>query len=59
MERESFFSGYCRQIDGSRMVAAEAEGDTLLEADCCYPDCPYVNECTIAQKIAEFLQDGK
>ena len=56
MEREGFFSGYCRQIDGSRMVAVEAEGSTLLEADCCYPDCPYATECVLAQKIAEFLQ---
>lgn len=58
MEREAFFSGYCRQIDNSRMVAVEAEGKMLLEADCCYPDCPHARDCTIAQKITEFLQEG-
>ena len=58
MEKESFFSGYCRQIDGSRMVAAVAENKTLTEVDCCYPDCPYTTECTIAQKITEFLQQN-
>ena len=57
MEKESFFSGYCRQIDNSRMVAAVKEDGTLLEADCCYPDCAYAPDCVIAQKITEFLQE--
>ena len=56
MEREAFFSGYCRQLDNSRMVAVEAEDNTLLEADCCYRQCPYTGECTIAQKITDFLK---
>ena len=56
MEREAFFSGYCRQVDNSRMVAVEAEGKTLTEVDCCYPDCPHTCECTIAQKITDFLK---
>lgn len=55
MEREGFFSGYCRQIDGSRMVAVEAEGDTLTEVDCGYPDCPYGPNCTIAGQINDFI----
>ena len=58
MEREAFFSGYCRQIDGSRMIAVVAEGNKLLEADCCYPDCPYAQDCTIGKKIAEFLEEN-
>ena len=57
MEKEAFFSGYCRSIDGSRMVAALKEGNAFLEADCCYPDCPYVQDCVVAQKITEFLQE--
>lgn len=56
MEREAFFSGYCRQVDNSRMVAVEAEGSTLSEVDCCYCQCPYTGECTIAQKITVFLK---
>ena len=58
MEIEAFFSGYCRQIDNSRMVAAEKEGSELLEVDCCYPDCPYASDCVIAGKITEFLQES-
>ena len=57
MERECFFSGYCRQIDGSRMVAAVAQDQILDEVDCCYPDCPYAPNCTIAEKITEFLNE--
>ena len=57
MEREAFFSGYCRCIDESRMVAVEAEDTELLSADCNYENCPHTDRCTIAQKIKEFLQE--
>ena len=56
MEVEAFFSGYCRQLDNSRMVAAEKDGSKLLDVDCCYPDCPYASDCVIAQKITDFLK---
>ena len=56
MEREAFFSGYCRCIDKSRMVAAEAEGEVLTQVDCNYESCPYADNCTIAEKIQSFLQ---
>jgi len=57
METESFFSGYCRQIDNSRMVAAVQENGVLIEVDCCYPDCPHAPDCTVAEKVNEFLQE--
>jgi hypothetical protein len=53
MYKEEFFSGYCRQIDGSRMVAAELE-DGELSADCCFGNCPYEDRCTIAASLREF-----
>lgn len=52
MEKEGFFSGYCRKLDGSRTVMVE-EG----EPDCLYPDCPYAPNCPIAQKISQFLKE--
>lgn len=58
MEREAFFSGYCRQTDGARTVAIEAEGKTLTEADCLYEICPYAPNCPIAQKIEAFLEEA-
>ncbi len=57
MEREAFFSGYCRVLDQSRMVAVEAENETLLEADCAYPDCVYQKDCPIGQNITDFLKE--
>lgn len=56
MEREAFFQGYCRCLDQSRLVAVEAEDSTLTQVDCNYESCPYAGNCTIAQKIQEFLQ---
>lgn len=57
MEREGFFSGYCRQIDDSRMVVAEAEDRRLTYTDCLYETCQYAPGCTVAQKIKVFLED--
>ena len=57
MEREAFFSGYCRQIDDSRMVCVEADDNVLTEADCLYEACPYGSECTVHEKIKLFLQE--
>ncbi len=56
MEKEVFFSGYCRTIDDSRMVAVVADGSRLLEVDCCYENCIYTPNCIIAQKIKELLE---
>lgn len=55
MERETFFSGYCRCMDSSRTVAVEAEGKELLFADCDYAACPYAENCPIGKNITEFL----
>ena len=58
MERETVLSGYCRVLDASRMVVAEAENGVLTEVDCNYPDCPYAPNCPIAEKIDAFLKDS-
>lgn len=56
MEKEAFFSGYCRQIDGSRTVAAVAENSELTEVDCCFETCIHARDCTIGKNIAELLK---
>ena len=53
MEKEVFFSGYCRTTDSSRMVEVVVENGALLEVDCCYESCPHTSNCTIAQSIQE------
>ena len=51
-DKEYCFTGYCRQIDQSRMVVVEVfDGET--EVDCCYFTCQYAPNCTIAQQIKE------
>ena len=52
MEEELFFTGYCRQLDQSRMVTIELEDGRLTEADCCYGGCVYEPNCTVAQQIS-------
>ena len=56
MDREDFFSGYCRCIDCSRMVALVTVDGQIDEVDCNYENFPHRNECQIAKKIDEFLK---
>ncbi len=51
METEKFISGYCRQLDASRMVEVVAEDGTVTEVDCCYGSCVYQGSCLIAKEI--------
>ena len=55
MEKEVFFTGYCRVLDGSRTVCVLLEDDKLTEVDCHYEACPYSKECTIGKSITEQL----
>ena len=57
MEKELFFSGYCRQLDSSRMVEVLIEDGQLTEVDCCYETCVYKPNCTIAQGICQALEE--
>ena len=52
---ELFFSGYCRQLDGSRMVEVVVENGQIEEIDCCYGDCRFQNDCPIAKSVDEIL----
>ena len=56
METEKFISGYCRQLDSSRMVEVLLEDGHLSEADCCYGSCVYQPNCPIAAEIEKLLQ---
>ena len=53
MEKESFLSGYCRNLDAARMVEVLTENGKLLEADCDYGTCPHASSCAIAQSIGQ------
>ena len=56
MEIEKFLSGYCRQLDASRMVEVIVEDGEVTEVDCCYENCPHTANCLIAKSIKELTQ---
>ena len=51
METEKFLTGYCRQLDASRMVEVLLEDGQITEVDCCYGSCLYQPNCPIAKEI--------
>lgn len=53
MEQEKFLSGYCRQLDASRMVEVILENGEITEVDCCYGNCVYQSNCPIAKEIEQ------
>lgn len=55
MEIEKFISGYCRQLDASRMVEVILEKGEITEIDCCYGNCVYQSNCPVAKEIEELL----
>lgn len=56
METEKFVSGYCRQLDGSRMVEVVLEDGAVTETDCYYGSCVYQSSCTIAKEIDQLQE---
>ena len=53
MEVEKFVSGYCRQLDASRMVEVILEDGEIVEIDCCYGSCVHQGNCQIAREVDE------
>ena len=49
-DKEYCFTGYCRQIDQSRMVIVEVY-DGEMDCSCDYCHCTYAPNCTIARQI--------
>ncbi len=56
METEKFLSGYCRQLDASRMVEVIIEDGEITEVDCCYGSCVYQSNCPIARQCREITR---
>ncbi len=54
MEQEQFFSGYCRQLDKSRLVCVTLEAGALTDVDCDYHNCPHKLNCSIGISIEKF-----
>lgn len=56
METEKFLSGYCRQLDASRMVEVILKNGVITEIDCCYGSCVYQSNCPIAKEADELTK---
>lgn len=54
---EYFFSGYCRTLDKSRMVAVETEDRKVTDVDCCFENCIHAPNCTIAAEISALTKE--
>ncbi len=53
---ERYLTGYCRQLDASRLVEVAVEQGEVTEVDCCYESCKFHGNCTIAKAIDEMKQ---
>ena len=53
MAQEKIVSGYCRQLDASRIVEVILEDGEITEVDCCYGTCFHEGNCPIARSIDE------
>ncbi|MBQ4549926.1 MAG: hypothetical protein IJA49_02380 [Oscillospiraceae bacterium] len=54
---EHYLTGYCRCLDGSRIVEVVTEDGKLDECDCLYGACRFQSQCTIAQNIEELSKE--
>ena len=54
---EHYLTGYCRVLDSARVVEVVVDGGKLDECDCCYGDCKFQPQCTIAQGIGELTKE--
>lgn len=58
---EKFLSGFCRNVDGTRMVTLEYEeteaGRELLDIDCSFETCIHRGSCEIGKAIEALLQE--
>lgn len=53
MEKELFFSGYCKVLDCARMVEVIAEDGEITEVDCNYGRCDFQSGCPVAGQIEQ------
>ena len=53
---ETFLSGFCRQVDGTRTVTVEYGPEGLEEVDCSYESRIHRGSCEIGKAITALLE---
>jgi hypothetical protein len=56
---EHYLTGYCRVLDSARVVELVTEDGTIEDCDCCYGNCKFQSQCTVAKSIEEMLKITK
>ncbi len=51
MDDEKIITGFCRQLDQSRMVTVELRDGKPETVDCGFGGCIYRPNCTVAREI--------
>ena len=52
---EIIVSGYCRVLDGNRILCAECDGEAY-ETDCLYPNCEFAGNCKLIDALNEKIK---
>ena len=55
MMDEIIVSGYCRVLDGNRILCIEVENGEF-ETDCLYPNCEFATGCKCIEAALEKLK---
>ena len=53
---EIIISGYCRVLDGNRVLCLENDGGDF-ETDCLYPNCEFAGSCKLMETALEKLKN--
>jgi hypothetical protein len=56
---EIISSGYCRAMDGNRILVCELADDGGLDTGCKYPQCVYAPSCTLIQQVLLRAQEER
>lgn len=56
MADEVIVSGYCRAVDGNRILCCEAEADGI-DTDCMYPGCEFAGVCILVKAALEKIKE--
>ncbi|MBR6952124.1 MAG: hypothetical protein IKH56_10435 [Oscillospiraceae bacterium] len=56
MKDELIVTGYCRKLDGSRVLCCEWESGGW-STDCLYPACEFASVCSLIEKVKKPLEE--
>ena len=58
MNDELIVTGYCRKLDGNRVLCCEWE-DGEWSTDCLYPYCDFASVCKLIEKVKKPVEESQ